>query len=282
MQTTKEHQNREFVIENINESYWGTQMLIGRYCFASQFVKNDTVLDIACGSGYGASLFIKKGAEKVIGGDISITGITYAKKNYGEDKNSFFLLNATTLPFADGTFDTLISLETIEHLPQPVSFLAECRRVLKKGGTFVCSTPNSQRVPLMEKIEPFFVKMTPRPKLKEDLTPHIKEFSISELSESVGIYFNDLQVYGQYSGWTYKDAIKTKITSFIRFMIFYHHWSKGMMNFMTNPRFLRNLRPMCFPQVRDFEEILDKKYIPFVLDKENTVPPAHIIVVAKR
>lgn len=46
------------------------------------------------------------------------------------------------LPFADGAFDALVSLEGIEHLRNPYAFVAECRRILAPGGRLLLSTPN--------------------------------------------------------------------------------------------------------------------------------------------
>ncbi len=46
------------------------------------------------------------------------------------------------LPFTDGAFDVLVSLEGIEHLRKPYAFVAECRRVLAPGGWLLLSTPN--------------------------------------------------------------------------------------------------------------------------------------------
>jgi len=45
------------------------------------------------------------------------------------------------LPFAAGSFDVIVSLETIEHLLDPDELLAEARRVLAPGGCLVLSTP---------------------------------------------------------------------------------------------------------------------------------------------
>ncbi len=45
-------------------------------------------------------------------------------------------------PFADGSFDYVLSREGIEHLENQVGFVRECARVLRPGGTLVITTPN--------------------------------------------------------------------------------------------------------------------------------------------
>jgi 2-polyprenyl-3-methyl-5-hydroxy-6-metoxy-1,4-benzoquinol methylase len=50
--------------------------------------------------------------------------------------------DAQALAYRDAAFDTVISCETIEHLPQPRLALAEFARVLKPGGRLLLSTPN--------------------------------------------------------------------------------------------------------------------------------------------
>lgn len=45
------------------------------------------------------------------------------------------------LPFGDGTFERIISLETLEHVQDPDAFLAELHRVAKPGGRMVLSCP---------------------------------------------------------------------------------------------------------------------------------------------
>lgn len=46
------------------------------------------------------------------------------------------------LPFRDGVFDVLVSMEGIEHFENQTGFVRECARVLKPGGLMVLSTPN--------------------------------------------------------------------------------------------------------------------------------------------
>ena len=48
--------------------------------------------------------------------------------------------DAHTLPFADETFEIVLSTEVLEHLHSPHVAIAEMRRVLKKGGLVLLST----------------------------------------------------------------------------------------------------------------------------------------------
>jgi len=50
--------------------------------------------------------------------------------------------SAEEIPLADATFDLLITLHMVEHLPQPLRFIAEARRVLRPGGLLIVATPN--------------------------------------------------------------------------------------------------------------------------------------------
>ena len=45
------------------------------------------------------------------------------------------------LPFRDGTLDLVISQEVLEHVDDPVHWIAEIRRALKPGGRFYCQLP---------------------------------------------------------------------------------------------------------------------------------------------
>ncbi|QJD31193.1 methyltransferase domain-containing protein [Methylococcus geothermalis] len=45
------------------------------------------------------------------------------------------------LPFRDGFFDCVLLTEVLEHIPEPVQALEECRRVLKENGKLFLTTP---------------------------------------------------------------------------------------------------------------------------------------------
>jgi SAM-dependent methyltransferase len=45
------------------------------------------------------------------------------------------------LPFKDETFDLVVHSDTLEHVPQPIRGLSECRRVLKPGSFCAFTVP---------------------------------------------------------------------------------------------------------------------------------------------
>lgn len=124
---------------------------LARYQLACQFVRpGDRVLDAACGLGYGSAIIAAgSSARSVTGLDESASAIDYAIANHGSDEASrdnpitFHQGDAQDLSrFGDESFDTLVSFETLEHLPDPDRFLDEARRVLKPGGRILLSIPN--------------------------------------------------------------------------------------------------------------------------------------------
>jgi SAM-dependent methyltransferase len=51
-----------------------------------------------------------------------------------------------SLPFDDEAFDVVVAGELLEHVREPAALVAEMRRVLRPGGTFVGSVPNAFRL----------------------------------------------------------------------------------------------------------------------------------------
>lgn len=114
-----------------------------RYAFAKSFVAAKTVLDIACGEGYGSNLLAET-AKSVIGIDIDKLTIVSAQKKYIKENLSFETGTVINIPFADETFDIIVSFETIEHIDQHAQMLGEIKRVLKKNGLLIISTPEKK------------------------------------------------------------------------------------------------------------------------------------------
>jgi 2-polyprenyl-3-methyl-5-hydroxy-6-metoxy-1,4-benzoquinol methylase len=121
---------------------------VERYRFASKHLRAGRVLDIACGVGYGTDIILQEAADRVSqihGVDISKEAIEYARRRYAHPRAQFVLEDATT--FFDGEgFDTIVSLETLEHLPNPDHFASRLVRMLRPNGMLICSAPTSPSV----------------------------------------------------------------------------------------------------------------------------------------
>lgn len=115
-----------------------------RYAFALPWCRGKDVLDVACGVGYGSAL-LAGDARYVVGGDLDEASVAYARARYPAPNVEFQVLDAMALPFADASFDTVCSFETIEHVPDRERYLGEVARVLRADGTYLVSTPRVER-----------------------------------------------------------------------------------------------------------------------------------------
>jgi SAM-dependent methyltransferase len=106
-----------------------------RYEFASRFVEGKRVLDVGCGSGYGAQMLLDAGAKKVVGIDIDKEALTFAKKYFNAD---FKYMNMEKLRFKDKSFDMAVGFASIGPSYWEKT-MEEIKRVLKPGGIVIVS-----------------------------------------------------------------------------------------------------------------------------------------------
>jgi SAM-dependent methyltransferase len=143
-----------------------------RYRFAARSAAGCTVLDVGCGTGYGASLLAAK-ARLVVGVDNAPEAIEYAQANYPGGNLRFAVADCRNLPFPDGFFDLAVIFEVIEHIPEQTQCLGEIRRVLGQQGLLVLSTPNAARATkAIEEENPSHHKELSEYELLECLRPH--------------------------------------------------------------------------------------------------------------
>lgn len=159
--------------------YWGEHA--ARYVFALPLVESRSVLDIACGTGYGLG-FLKSAAARVTGVDIDLEAAKEAKSECDE-RTSVLLGDGSALPFADESFDAITSFETLEHLHKRKQFLSELKRVLRKNGLLILSTPNANYT---------------KPVNGKPSNPfHVVEYTPEELENELQSYFALDQLLGQ-------------------------------------------------------------------------------------
>jgi SAM-dependent methyltransferase len=117
-----------------------------RYALAAQWVRpGDTVLDCACGLGYGSAILAARSpGARFIAVDIEERAVAYARDNFAiRYPVEYRRGSADDLSFlADDSVDIVVSFETIEHVPDYDRFLDEARRVLKPDGRIIASVPN--------------------------------------------------------------------------------------------------------------------------------------------
>ncbi|WP_189258431.1 class I SAM-dependent methyltransferase [Lentzea flava] len=124
------------------------------------------VLEAGCGEGYGAQL-IRTVARRVIALDYDELTSHHVARAYPQ--LDVLRGNLATLPLRDASVDVVANLQVIEHLWDQEGFLAECRRVLRPGGTLIVTTPN---------------RLTFSPGQDKPLNPfHTRELAPSELDE---------------------------------------------------------------------------------------------------
>ena len=112
-----------------------------RYWWATALVTGKTVLDAACGTGYGTNILASAGAAAVVGIDRATHVIEFARA-HAHERATFEVADLLDLPFPDGAFDVAICFEAIEHVDPPERALDELRRVLEPEGVLALSSPN--------------------------------------------------------------------------------------------------------------------------------------------
>ncbi len=103
------------------------------------------ILEVACGRGGFVRELARSGAH-VTGCDFSLTALRVGQAKLRAQGNgtSAALIqgDAQALPFADESFDLVVSCETIEHVPDVQEALREMWRIARPGAKLFLTTPN--------------------------------------------------------------------------------------------------------------------------------------------
>ena len=101
------------------------------------------VLDIGCARGAGALAMKERGASQLVGLEIDAAYAEAARERYDEVVTGSA---EDDLPWAPGSFDTVLCYDVLEHTYDPWSILRRIRALLKADGRVHISLPNSRNV----------------------------------------------------------------------------------------------------------------------------------------
>jgi 2-polyprenyl-3-methyl-5-hydroxy-6-metoxy-1,4-benzoquinol methylase len=118
-----------------------------RYAFAARVGRPGRLLDLACGVGYGTRLLADRNPalRPALGVDLSADAVAHARARYGGDGVSFLAADAARWDDPEG-FDTIVSLETLEHVEAPEALFGRLVAMLRPGGRLVASVPTTPSV----------------------------------------------------------------------------------------------------------------------------------------
>jgi ubiquinone/menaquinone biosynthesis C-methylase UbiE len=147
------------------------------YRFAESFGAGKDVLDYGCGTGYGSAMVASR-ARSVRAVDVAADAIAYAREHYARQNLEFQVIEPNQpLPFSDGSFDSVISCQVIEHVTAPDAYLREVVRVLRRRGVLVLATPDrrTRLLPLQRPWNRWHLTEYSERSLNRLLSPHFAE-----------------------------------------------------------------------------------------------------------
>jgi SAM-dependent methyltransferase len=140
------------------------------YALARERLGAGRVLDVGCGSGYGAA-FLAAHHPRVVGLD----RVAPDARNRGAA--SFVRADLAAVPFAAGSFELVASFQVIEHLEDPTDYIDALARVLAPEGLILITTPN---LLMSDGVNPY----------------HVHEYRADELGERLRTRFREVEVLG--------------------------------------------------------------------------------------
>jgi SAM-dependent methyltransferase len=185
------------------------QRHVAAYMLCASLLPEGDVLDVGCGIGHSYELLAPR---RTIGLDVDPASLA------GQGRETR-LGDMRALPFADASFRGLISVQAIEHVPDPERAIAEAWRVLEPGGVGVFVTPNRLTFGRREEVvDPY----------------HYVEFSAQELRACCETVFGKVEMLGLFGSARYLEIVAAEREALERLF----HWDPLRARRLA-PRWLR-------------------------------------------
>lgn len=107
-------------------------------------------LEVGCARGT-VSHFLRSAGGKWVHADTDRSNVDAA---IALVKDGVIQIPPNVLPFPDASFDVIVSLDYLEHVHDDAAAMNEMRRVLKRGGLLLISTPTTGPAFVLNKIKP--------------------------------------------------------------------------------------------------------------------------------
>jgi 2-polyprenyl-3-methyl-5-hydroxy-6-metoxy-1,4-benzoquinol methylase len=147
------------------------------YEFAKDFVEGKSTADIGCADGYGTQ-YLADYTLATVGVDYSEVTVSEANRKHAHKKNLTFKSGSVPpISLENESVEVVTAFQFIEHIQDRLGFIKEVYRVLKPGGTFLCSTPNAK---MSIARNPF----------------HVHEYTFDEMQKEISSVFESFDIQG--------------------------------------------------------------------------------------
>lgn len=158
------------------------QRHVAAYALCAPLLGPGRVLDVGCGIGHSYELLSPR---ETVGIDIDATALAgQARETVAADMRA--------LPFAEGSFASVLGVQCIEHVPDAERAMGEAARVLQPDGVAVFVTPNRLTFARPEEIiDPY----------------HYVEYDVDELRRLCASAFSSVQLRGIFGSARYLELV---------------------------------------------------------------------------
>lgn len=111
------------------------------YAFFARHCAGHVVLDAGCGTGYGSFDLARSGARSVLGIDVDPLSVRYARRHFAAPNLRFEVRDCEALPHTGPPFEVVVTSNMLEHLRDPLAFLAAVRARLTAEGILIVAVP---------------------------------------------------------------------------------------------------------------------------------------------